>query len=246
MNRPLPTASFTDGQSPPAAACPPAAQRWLDPSLGSAAAQPTGPVNAIRLRVRGAICRAPGAKWMDWHGQETFEADPLGFIWRARIRVAPFLWVAAEDRLDADGGYGGAHLLGVLPVGAARGPEVTRSQLVRCLAELAFVPTLAAHARGLAWSADTSGRVHPCGRGIDDAASVRVVVDEQGDIRVARSPDRPREDGRGGFLHEPYRLEFGGHERLPSGVRIPLHATGTFETAGGDWPYWRFEVIESD
>jgi hypothetical protein len=21
-------------------------------------------------------------------------------------------------------------------------------------------------------------------------------------------------------------------------------ATGTFETAGGDWPYWRFEVIE--
>ena len=46
------------------------------------------------------------------------------------------------------------------------------------------------------------------------------------------------------YLHEPYRLEFDRHERLTSGVRIPLRASGTFETADGDWLYWRFEVID--
>jgi hypothetical protein len=182
---------------------------------------------------------------MEWAGRQAFDSDQLGFRWRARIRIARFVWVDAEDRLAAEGGYGGALLLGLLPVGSARGPDVTRSQLVRNLAELAFAPLVAAHARGLAWSADGSEAFSLAVPGIDAGATVRSFVDERGDIQQARSPDRPRENGRGGFLHEPYRLDFGGHAQLPSGVRIPLNATGTFETAAGDWPYWRFEVIEA-
>ena len=49
---------------------------------------------------------------------------------------------------------------------------------------------------------------------------------------------------RATYLHEPYRLVFDRHERLTSGVRIPLRASGTFDTADGDWLYWRFEVID--
>jgi len=80
--------------------------------------------------------------------------------------------------------------------------------------------------------------------GIDREAVVRVSVDDLGDVRSARSPDRPRDHGRAGYLHEPYRLEFDRHQRLSSGERIPLSAVGTFETADGDWPYWRFEVLD--
>lgn len=182
---------------------------------------------------------------MEWQGRQAFEGDPLGFHWRARIRIARFVWVDAEDRLDAEGGYGGAQLLGIIPIGATRGQDVTRSQLVRNLAELAFAPSVGAHARELIWSADGSDAFNLAAPGIDPGATVRFSVDELGDVRQARSPDRPRERGRGDFFHEPYRLDFEGHAQLPSGVRIPLNASGTFETAAGDWPYWRFEVIEA-
>ena len=224
---------------------PPAARRWLEAALGAATIPPAAGSSRIRLRVRGAIRRSPEAKWLEWEGRQGFDAGGLGFRWQARIRVARFLWVDAEDRLDAEGGYGGARFLGIVPLGSARGPEVTRSQVVRNLAELAFVPSVALRAGGLTWSADGDedafGLSAP---GFDPGARVRAVVDGAGDLRQARSPDRPRENGSGGFLHEPYRLDFDGHETLATGIRIPRHATGTFETAGGEWPYWRYEVVE--
>jgi len=241
-----PAQDSSQGRRRPAAADrPPAARRWFEAAIPPAAV-PTGEdPGPTRLHVRGSICRAPGGRWMDWKGHQSFEADGLGFRWQARLRLGRLAWVDAEDRLDVEGGYGGARLLGVIPVGSARGPEVTRSQLVRNLAELAFAPLVASRARGLVWVADREAAFTLAAPGIDADAIVRVTVDDAGDVRSARSPDRPREHGRAGYLHEPYRLEFDRHERLASGVRIPLGASGTFETADGDWPYWRFEVLDA-
>jgi hypothetical protein len=181
---------------------------------------------------------------MDWEGHQSFETDGLGFRWQARLRLTRLVWVDTEDRLDVEGGYGGARLLGVIPAGSARGPEVTKLQLIRNLAELAFAPLVASRARGLVCSADGDDAFTLAAPGIDATAIVRVTVDDAGDVRSARSPDRPRPNGRTGYLHEPYRLEFDRHERRSSGERIPLRASGTFETADGDWPYWRFEVLD--
>ena len=231
--------------SPPALAdLPPAARRWLEAAIPQTAVPIGGEPGPTRLLVRGSICREPGGRWMDWEGRQSFETDGLGFRWEARLRVGRLAWVDAEDRLDAHGGYGGARLLGVLPVGSVRGPEVTRSQLVRNLAELAFAPLLASRARGLVWAADGDDAFTLVAPGIDAGAIVRVTVDGDGDVRSAWSSDRPREHGRGGFLHEPYRLDFDRHERRSSGVRTPLRASGAFETADGTWPYWRFEVVD--
>lgn len=129
-----------------------------------------------------------------WTGKGTnrSERTGLGFRWQARLRLGRLAWVDAEDRLDVEGGYGGARLLGVIPVGSARGPEVTRSQLVRNLAELAFAPLAASRARGLVWLADGEDAFTLAAPGIDADAIVRVTVDGAGDVRSARSPDRPR------------------------------------------------------
>jgi hypothetical protein len=223
---------------------PPAARRWLATAIHEATVPTDHDPGPIRLHVRGSICRAPGGSWMDWEGHQSFEADGLGFGWQARLRLARLAWIDAEDRLDAEGGYGGARLLGVIPLGSARGPEVTRLQLVRNLAELAFAPLVASRAQGLVWSADGDDAFTLAAPGIDADAIVLITVDGAGDVRSARSPDRPRPSGRARYLHEPYRLEFDRHQRRSSGERIPLRASGTFETADGDWPYWRFEVLD--
>jgi hypothetical protein len=229
-----------------AAGRPPAARRWLEAAIHQATVPTHDAPGPTRLHVRGSICRAPGGRWTDWEGHQSFGAAGLGFRWQARLRLAWVAWVDAEDRLDGEGGYGGARLFGVVPVGSAHGPDVTRSQLVRNLAELAFAPLAASRALGLVWSADGDDVFALAAPGIDADAVVRFTVDAAGDVRSAWSPDRPREHGRSGYLHEPYRLAFDGHERLSSGERIPLRASGTFETADGDWPYWRFEVLDGD
>ncbi len=227
-----------------AADLPPAARRWLEAAIHPSPVPTGDDPGPTRLHVRGSICRAPGSRWMDWKGRQSFDAGRLGFRWQARLRLARVAWIDAEDRLDVDGGYGGARLFGVVPVGSARGPEVTRSQLVRNLAELAFAPLAASRARGLVWSADGEGAFTLAAPAIDSDATVRVTVDDAGDVQMARSPDRPRDQGRLGYLHEPYRLDFDHHERRSSGERVPMRASGTFETADGDWPYWQFEVLD--
>ena len=63
---------------------------------------------------------------MDWEEHQSFEADGLGFRWQTRLRPARLAWIDAEDRRDAEGGYGGARLLGVIPRGSGRGPESSR------------------------------------------------------------------------------------------------------------------------
>jgi Family of unknown function (DUF6544) len=243
-----PTIPSRDGSAaggpPTAEDRPQAARRWLAAAIQPAAVPSDDEPGPTRLHVRGSICRVPGGTWMDWEGHQAFEIGGLGFRWQAKLRLGRLAWVDAEDRLDADGGYGGARLFGFLPVGSARGPEVTRSQLVRNLAELAFAPVAASRAPGLVWLANGEDAFTLAAPKIDADAIVRITVDDAGDVRTARSPDRPRDNGRAGYLHEPYRLAFDRHARLPSGERIPLGAVGTFETSGGDWPYWRFEVLD--
>lgn len=229
--------------TPDRAVLPPAARRWLDAALGPDHAA-TAPAAPVVLQVSGTIRRTPLSDRMTWEGRQTFDPSGIGFHWQARLRVARVLWVDAEDRLDQDGGRGGAKLFGLLPVGGASGADATRSQLVRNLAELAFVPGLATAAGGLVWSADGNSAFTLAAPAVDPGALVRFTVDADGDITLARSTDRPRENGRSGFLHEPYRLAFTGHEALASGIRIPRHATGTFETSAGDWTYWQFDVID--
>ena len=221
---------------------PPAARRWLDAALGPGDPS-SAPPRPVVLQLRGGIRRTPLSDWLAWEGRQTFDPSGIGFRWTARLRVMRVLWVDAEDRLDEDGGRGGARMFGFLPVGGASGADATRSQLVRNLAELAFAPALAARSDGLVWVADGEDAFTLAAPGVDPGALVRVTVDAEGDVTLARSTDRPRENGRGSFLHEPYRLAFEGHERLDDGIRIPRRATGTFETTAGDWTYWRYEVL---
>lgn len=127
---------------------------------------------------------------MDWEGHQSFEAGGLGFQWQARLRLGRLACVVAEDRLDAEGGYGCARLLGLIPVGSDRGPDVTWSQLVRNLAELAFARLAASRARGLVWMADGEDAFSLATPGIDADAIVRVRIlprrQHRGDLVAAQ------------------------------------------------------------
>ena len=210
------------GQRLSVAGRPPAARRWLAAAIHEATVPTDGDPGPTRLHVRGSICRAPGGSWMDWEGHQSFETDSLGFRWQARLRLARLAWIDAEDRLDAEGGYGDARLLGLIPLGSDRGPEVTRLQLVRNLAELAFAPLVASRARGLVWSVDGDDAFTLAAPGIDGDAAVRFTVDEAGDVRsgLDRAADL-RRTGRGVAHRAEPRAPIGGHGNRQETVGQP-------------------------
>lgn len=186
------------------------------------------------------------ARWLSYTARATYGAEPLTFEWRARLRVLPGLWVTARDG-HADGeGWGGARLMGIKTISERRGPDVLPIQLIRNIAELAFVPDLAAAAGSLRWEA-AEGR--PSSFQIrasagDSEVLVRFDVDASGDIVRAWSPARPV-DSPEGSDEAPWRCDFADHREF-DGVRIPASIVATYEFEDDPWEYLRGEVTAID
>jgi len=120
-------------------------RRWLDHSLPSEASTPKRIINTQEgeIHVRD--------KWMPFTAETVYERDPFTFVWRARLKMLPGMWVIAEDGHDGEKGWGGSKLWGIIPMGSRRDPEVFRMQLVRSLAELPWMPQFALAITGLEW-----------------------------------------------------------------------------------------------
>lgn len=217
-------------------ALPTSASRWLQRSLPPASQTPS----VIEIAQRGTM--EASDRWLKFTAKATFQAQPLAFGWRARLRVLPALWVIARDG-HADGeGWGGAWLMGIKTINERRGPDVLPMQLIRNIAELAYVPDLA-RATSLRWSASTDGdaesfEIHAVAGASE--VTVRFDVDQAGDIVRAWSPARPI-DVPEGYEDVPWRYDFSDHREF-DGIRIPTTAVATYEFEDDPWEYFRGEV----
>jgi hypothetical protein len=90
----------------------------------------------VELTMRGQIRLG---RWRSFTARQLL-APPDGYIWAATARVAG-LPVTGFDRLSARTGQMPWRLLGLLPVMAASGTDVTRSACGRLAGEIALLPT---------------------------------------------------------------------------------------------------------
>ena len=179
-------------------------------------------------------------RWLSFKATATYQAAPLAYEWRARLSVMLGIWVDATDG-HADGvGWGGAKLWGIKAMGRRSGPEVLATQLIRNIAELAWLPDLTLAAAELSWvdAGDDAFLIHAdaLGRRVE----VRFDVDAEGDIVRASSPARPF-DVPEGFEDAPWHCDFSDHRDI-GGVRIPKSVVATFDFVEDPWEYFRAEV----
>ena len=213
---------------------PTAAQRWLDRAFPEGRQVPT----AVRIGQEGSM--EIRGRWAPFTATGIYQAMPLSFDWRARLRLLPGVWIVAEDGQRAGQGWGRARLWGILPMGERTGAEVMRSQLVRNLAELPWLPPFALVDAGLTWidvgASEFQVRYHVDGQ----EAAVHFSVDDQGDVTRAYSPSRPY-DVPDGYAEAPWYYEFSEHREM-GGMRIPTAANAAFEKRDGLWEYLRLKI----
>ena len=139
---------------------PVAARRWLD------AAVPSGVPDRSRVWVGQRGSMDADGRWLSFTGTGTYEARPLSYDWRARLRLMLGVWALVRDGYAGDEGWGGAWLYGIKSMGQRTGPEVLVTQVIRNLAELAWVPDLARAEPTLRWSdaGERAFEIEPTGR----------------------------------------------------------------------------------
>ena len=200
-------------------------------------------LRSARLEQRGEFLARPGSDgWRAFTAVEHFSARPAGFVWDARIRMAPGLTIRVRDGFVRGRGSMVASVLGIYPVVSVEGrPDVTAAALQRYLAEAVWIPTALLPEEGVHWaSLDESSA-----RATITAGATTVSVDFHfgTDDLVDRifTASRGRDVGEGRSVPTPWQGRF-SHYELRDGYRIPMRGEVEWVLPDGPAPYWRGEI----
>ena len=195
-------------------------------------------VLGVRLRQRGLMWTRPGARPMRFIAEQQMDAGRVAFRWRARFGAGLLRPFVVTDAYEDGAGRLEGRLAGVR-LFRSTGPDVNRGQVMRYLAELAWLPDPRANPE-VRWTdlgPDEAEVAAGCAGG---RAAVRLRLGAGGDVLEAYAPDRPRSVDDGS-VPTPWRGVFSDHGEL-GGVRVPRRAEVSWELPEGRFTYWRAEV----
>ncbi len=198
------------------------------------------PIHALRMHHAGTFVTSPTAKASPIRGAQLFTADPPGFVWTGRIRMAPGLWVDARDM--AIGGKGNMRVAidDTIPIADAWGPSLDQAAALRLLAEMAWFPTALFDARYVTWAPIDESHARATLRFGSTEVSA---VFEFGPDGLPRGARGERYDDKG-ELH-PWGGFFRDY-RSVSGVLAPFDCEVYWDLPSGRFTYahWLIESME--
>ncbi len=196
-------------------------------------------VRAFRSTQKGEICSAPGARWIPFTAEETFETTRSGFIWEARLRAGKLVPMLVTDAYEQGHGRLVVKIAGALPVVNARGPEFDRGELQRCLAGIMGYPAALLARPDLEWTAVAASTLRVRDTGDSTGATVDIDLDEAGRPLGCRA-ERPRAVGKETVL-TPWTAT-SAETRIIEGMRTPTHLEAAWVLPDGVFTYFRVEV----
>lgn len=115
-------------------------QRWLERSgvVGK------DKIHTVRLTQTGRMRTAESKPWMPFEAVQYINVDKPGFVWKAKVKAAPLVYLTGRDKYYKGHGYMLIKLLALIPVVDAKpGYELDQGAMQRFLAELVWYPTAA-------------------------------------------------------------------------------------------------------
>lgn len=206
---------------------PEGARRYLEHAIAPGARL----ASAVRLRMHGEIRLR---RWLPFRAEQVIRRD-RGMLWSAAVRMAG-MSVRGFDRIIDGEGAMRWKLLGIIPLMAASGPDITRSAAGRLAAEYVWLPS-ALCGEGVSWAATDPlcpvARFEVQGEKTELALS----VDGEGRLRSVKTA-RWGNPGGGEFRHEDFGAvveeegSFGGYT-IPTRLRVGWYfGTERFEPEG--------------
>jgi hypothetical protein len=224
------------------AGLPPPVARYLRRVLTDGAPIP----HSARIAQQGAFRIDLGSeRWFRFTATQTVTIAPPGFVWDARLRLAPGIDIRVRDGYRAGTDSIRAAVAGLFTVAALRGgAELAAGALQRYLAEAPWFPYALLPEAGVTWRAIDERRALATLRDGAVAVALEFTFNEAGDIERSYTPARPYED-RGAFRPLPWG---GTNSRWEErgGVRIPVQSEVAWYFPAGAAPYWRGRIAAVD
>jgi hypothetical protein len=199
-------------------------------------------VTAATLAHTGSFNMSPtGEQWKPFTSLQRVIVRRPGFLWDARIAMAPGLAVRVHDSYSEGEGLLRAAVSGLFSLANMQGGgELARGELMRFFAEAAWYPTALLPSQGVRWSAVDDHSAHATLT--DGALSVTLLFrfDEAGHMASMLSQARGRIVGKE-VSSAPWEGTWANHQRV-DGMTVPLTGEVAWLLPEGRKTYWRGTV----
>jgi hypothetical protein len=183
-------------------------------------------------------------RWAPFTATEDFTVFPPGFVWDARIRMAPFVSVRVRDSYLAGQGIMHGELGGLVTVVDQRDtPEMAAGALLRYLAEAAWLPTALLPASGVTWEGLDESSARATLRDAGVTVSMEVRFGASGEI-ASISAMRHR-DVKGKPVLTPWSGRFSSYARV-HGMMVPTESEVGWDLPDGRYTYWRGRTTSAE
>jgi hypothetical protein len=175
----------------------------------------------VRLTQTGVLrTDVRSERWMAFEAEHIAAPGVIGFVWNARVNVAPLLHVRVRDAFIAGRGSGQVSLLSAFTVASDAGtPEMNSGSLHRYLAEAVWYPTALLPSAKLRWDATDHDRAVATLTEAGVSVSLEFRFAPTGEVTGIYTPGRW---GRfaGSYQQVPWEGRFRGYEER-QGMLIP-------------------------
>jgi hypothetical protein len=197
-------------------------------------------LRSVRVRHQGSMTLAPGAKPVPVRGRQYFAADPPGFVWWGRVRVAPGVWIDARDKvIDGQGGMK-VVLESTKTLQDVTGPTLDQGALTRLLGELVWMPTALVDDRYVTWEAIDESRARARLR-VNGTQVMAVFHFGPDGLPLRFTADRYRDLGNGQSALTPFVGTLGDWREV-DGLRVPFAVEASWILDGKPFTFARFQV----
>lgn len=200
-------------------------------------------VRRVRFEQEGTFATAKD-RWSSFTATEHFAVSPPGFVWDARIRMAPLVTVHVRDSYAAGVGVMHGAIAGLVTVVDQRDtPEMASGALLRYLAEAAWFPTALLPACGVRWEAlDVSTARATLG---DSGTTVSMDVHFGASGEIDRISAMRHRDVKGTPVLTPWIGRFADYARV-EGMMVPTRSEVGWALTDGWFPYWRGRNVKTE
>jgi len=189
--------------------------------------------NIVRVEQEGRMRSTPDGKWMPFEAFQYFSIDPPAFVWQARIKAAPMIYIAGRDRFTNGEGHMLIKPLAVFTAANSSGKEINQGALLRYMAEMAWFPQ-AAVSDYLLWEEINENQVRVTMEYRGTSASGIYSFNDEGD--VAGFEANRYGDFSGVYRKETWSIEVKGYKTL-NGHRIGDTSEVTWKLKEGDFKW---------
>jgi hypothetical protein len=201
-------------------------------------------IQEVRIRQSGTLRTDPATeRWMPFEAEHVIVPPASGFVWNARVRIAPWLHVRVRDSLIEGRGAGQVALLSAFTISRdANTPEMNSGSLHRYLAEAVWYPTALLPSRKLRWTAIDSTRALATLTNHDVAVSLEFRFATTGEVTGIYTPARWGTFG-GGYRQAPWEGHFADY-RDWNGVVVPAEGDVGWYVDNEWHAVWRGRITE--